>query len=124
MVAFPDVLSCFLFDGLGYFCVLYSLFIKLAPFPAITRRFVIRDLVVDDILYLCGLLIALATLDVLCWIMSVMVSLVVSRLVLVVSRIGFSIQDGIRSSLILFVWHLLLVVSWSSIVSFPPLRPV
>ena len=46
------------------------------------------------------------------------------RLVLVVSRIGFSIPVGIRSSLILFVWHLFLVASWSSIFSFPSLRPV
>ena len=76
MVVFPDVLSCFLFDGLAYFCVLYSLL--LSPFPAIFRRFVIRARVGNDILDFRGLLIALATLDALCWIMSVMVSLMVS----------------------------------------------
>jgi len=32
--------------------------------------------------------------------------------------ICFSVRVVIRSSLILFVWHLLLVASWSSIVSF------
>ena len=74
MVVFPDVLSCFLFDGLAYFCIRCLL----SPFPAISRHFVIRARVGDDILDLCGLLIALAILDALCWIMSVMVSLMVS----------------------------------------------
>ena len=46
----------------------YSIRCLLSPFPAIYRRFVIRALVGDDILDLCGLLIALATLDSLCWI--------------------------------------------------------
>ena len=46
------------------------------------------------------------------------------RLVPVVSQIRFSIRVGIRSSLILFVRHLLLVASLSSIVSFRPIRPV
>ena len=27
LVIFPDVFSCFLFDGLAYFCVLNSLFV-------------------------------------------------------------------------------------------------
>ena len=60
MVMFLDVLSCFLFDGLAYFCVLYSLFIV-----AISRHIsrLLRARVGDDILDLCGLLIALATLD-------------------------------------------------------------
>ena len=51
-VVFPDVLSCFLFDGLAYFCVLYSLYIAtlLSPFPAISRRFDIRARIGDDIL--------------------------------------------------------------------------
>ena len=40
------------------------------------------------------------------------------------SQIGFSIWVEVRSSLILFVCHLLLVASWSSIVSFPPLCPI
>ena len=33
-------------------------------------------------------------------------------------RIRFSILAGIRTSLIIFVWHLLLVTSWSSILPF------
>ena len=41
-------------------------------------RFVIRAHGVGDILNFCGLLIALAALDALCWIMSVIVSLMVS----------------------------------------------
>ena len=40
--------------------------------------FFIRARVGDEILDFCGLLIALATLDALCWIKSVMVSLMVS----------------------------------------------
>ena len=57
---FPDVLSCFLFDGLAYFCVLYSLFI-VAAFHFSSFR--LRARFGDDILEFCGLLIALATLD-------------------------------------------------------------
>ena len=88
-------------------------------FPTISRHFAIKTCVGDDILDFNGLLIALATLEALCWITSVVVSLMMRcRLVLVVSRIGFSIRDGIRSSLILFVWHLLLVTSWSSMFPF------
>ena len=34
MVVFPDVLACFLFDGLGHYCVLYSFFII-----AVSRQF-------------------------------------------------------------------------------------
>ena len=74
MVVFPDILSCFLFDGLAYFCLLVSFIV------AISRRFVIRARVGDDILDFCGLLIALATLDALCWIMYVVVSLMVPML--------------------------------------------
>ena len=48
----------------------------LSPFSAISRRFVIRA--GDDVLDLCCLLVALATLDALCWIMYVIVSLMVS----------------------------------------------
>ena len=40
---------------------------------AMSRRFVIKASVGDDILDFIGWLIALATLDTLCWIMSVMV---------------------------------------------------
>ena len=50
----------------------------MSPFSAISRRFVIKVHVGDDILDFCGLLIALATLDALCWIMSTMLSLMVS----------------------------------------------
>ena len=56
----------------------YSIICLLSPFPAISRRFVIRTRVGDDILELCGLLIVLSTLDALCWIMSLVASLVVS----------------------------------------------
>ena len=56
----------------------YSVRCLLSPFPAISRRFDTRARVDDDILDLCGLLIALATLDPQFWIMSLMVSLMVS----------------------------------------------
>ena len=56
----------------------YSIRCLLSPFSAISRRFVIRARVGDDILDLCGLLIALDTLDALCWITPVMVSLIMS----------------------------------------------
>ena len=64
------------FDGLAYFCVLYSFFI-VAVFPHVSS-FRHQGSCCDDILDSNGLLIGLATLDVLCWIMSVMVSLMVS----------------------------------------------
>ena len=53
----------------------YSIRCLLPQCPAIFRRFIIRSYAGDDILDVCGLLIALATFDVLCWIMSVMVSM-------------------------------------------------
>ena len=56
----------------------YSIRCLLSLNPAISRRFVVRARIGDDILDLCDLLIALATLDAPCWIMSVMVSLMVS----------------------------------------------
>ena len=49
-----------------------------SPYSTSSRRFAIRARVGNDILYFTGLLIALATLDALCWIMSVMISLIVS----------------------------------------------
>ena len=56
----------------------YSIRFLLLPFSAtISCRFVISVRVCDDILDLCGLLIALTSLDAFCWIMSVMVSLMV-----------------------------------------------
>ena len=56
----------------------YSIRCLLSSFPATSRHFFIRARVGDDILDFCGLLIALAILDALCWIKSVMVSLMVS----------------------------------------------
>ena len=58
-------------SSLGFFLMVlhisaYSVRCLLSPFPAISRRFVIRVRVGDDILGFCGLLIALATLDALC----------------------------------------------------------
>ena len=58
----------------------YSIRCLSSPFSIISRRFVIRTRVGDDILDFSGLLIALATLDAPCWIMSVMVSHMVSML--------------------------------------------
>ena len=78
MVVFPDVLSCFLLNGLAYLWVLYSLFV-VAIFT-ISHRFVIRARVYDDNVDFSGLLIALVTIDELCWIISMMVSLMVSML--------------------------------------------
>ena len=77
-----------------------------SPFSTISRRFVTRARV-------GGLLIALATIDTPCWNVSLMVSLMVSMSSS--SRIGLSIQVGIRPSLVLFVRHLILVASWSYI---------
>jgi len=73
----------FLMSPLAFFVMVlhisaYSIRCLSLPFPIISRRFVIRALVGDDILDFSGLLIALATLDAFCWIMSVMVSLMVS----------------------------------------------
>ena len=68
--------------SLAFFLVLhisvYSIRCLLSPFPAISSRFVIRDRVGADILDLCGIVIALATLNALCWNMSVIFSLMVS----------------------------------------------
>ena len=91
----------FLMSSLAFFLMIlhisaYSIIYLLSPVPAISRRFVTRARVGDDILDLCGLLIALATLDALCWVVSVMVSLMVS------------------------MSH----SSWSSMFSFQPLRPI
>ena len=114
----------FLMSSLAFYLMVlhisaYSVRCLSSPFSTISRRFVIRTCVGDDILDFSGLLIALATLDTLCWIMSVVVfSWCRCRLFRVVSRIGFSIRVGIRSSFILFVWYLFLVASWSSIFPF------
>ena len=58
----------------------YSIRCLSSQLPTISRRFFIRSLVGNDILDFKGLLIALPTLDALCWIVSVMVSLNVSML--------------------------------------------
>ena len=73
----------FLMSSLVFFLMVlhifaYSIRCLLSPFPAISRRFVNRARVDDDILDLCGLLIELSTLDGLFWIMSMIVSLMVS----------------------------------------------
>ena len=59
----------------------YSIRCLLSPFPTISRHFIIRALVGDNILEFSGLLIALASLD----------SLFIIVLVHVVSQISFSI---------------------------------
>ena len=76
MIVFLDVLFCFLLDDLAYLWVLYSLFV-VAIFT-ISHRFVIRARVCDDNLDFSGLVIALVIIVELCWIMSVMLSLMVS----------------------------------------------
>jgi len=48
----------------------YSIRCLSLPFFTISRRFVIRTRVGDDILAFSGLVITLATLDALCWIVS------------------------------------------------------
>ena len=101
----------------------YSIRCLSSPFSIISRRFVISSRVGDALLDISGSLIALATFDALCWIMSMMVSLVVSM-----SSSSCSVSNrflnSIWNSLIQFVWHLLLVDSWSLISSFPLLRPI
>ena len=72
----------FLMSFLAFFLMVmhisaYSTRCLSSPFPTISRRF-IRARVGDDVLDFSGLLIALATFDALYWIMSVMVSLMVS----------------------------------------------
>ena len=96
-------------SSLAFFLMVLHIFAHsvrclLSPLSAISRRFFIRARVGDDVLDFCGLLIALAALDALCWIMSVMVSLMVSMLSSscnVPNRYSIIIRVGIRSSLIL-----------------------
>ena len=87
----------------------YSIRCLSSPFSTIFRRFIVRTRVGDDFHDFSDLLINLATLEALCCIMFVMVSLVAPSSV--VSRDGFSIRVGIRSYLFLFVRYLLLVAS-------------
>ena len=70
LVVFPNVLSLFF---IAYFSVPYiAIRCLLSPFSTISRRFIIGACVGDDIIDFSDLLDALATLDALCWIMSVM----------------------------------------------------
>ena len=59
-------MSSFVFFLMVLHISAYSIRCLLSPCPAISRRFVIRARVGDDILDFCGLLVALATLDALC----------------------------------------------------------
>ena len=73
----------FLMSSIAFFLMVlhisaYSILCSLSLFSAISRRVVIRARVGDDILDLCCLLIAFVTLDMLCWIMAEMASLMVS----------------------------------------------
>ena len=94
-------------------CFWWSCIFLHTPF-IVYHRFINIAYVDDDILELSGLLIALVTFDLLCWIISVMV-LLWCLCCLVVSWI----RVGIRSSFILFVKHRstfydLLVISFCS----------
>ena len=60
-----------------HICV-YSIRCLSSPFPIISHRIDIRARVGDDIVDFSGLLIVLATLDAVCWMTSMMVSLMVS----------------------------------------------
>ena len=78
-----DLLVYFLMSSLVFILMVlhvsaYSIHCFSSPFSTISRCFVNRARVGDDMLDFSGLLIALATLDALCWIMSVMVSLIMS----------------------------------------------
>ena len=113
----------FLMSSLAFFLMVlhisaYSIRCLLSPFPAISRPFVIRARVGDDILDFCSLLIALATLDALCWVMSMMVSLMVSM-----SSSSCSVSNRfVNSSWIsIFFDHIRMT---STLGFFPPLRPV
>ena len=73
----------FLVSSLAFFLMVlhistYSNHCLSSLLPTIFCRFIIRAYVCDDILDFSGSLIALATLDVLSWIMSMMVSLMMS----------------------------------------------
>ena len=87
----------------------YSICCLLSPFCAISRRFVIRARVGDDIIDLCGLITVLATLDAFSRIMSVMISLMMS---VSMSTNSCSISNRfINSSWNLFFFDHILVTS-------------
>ena len=97
----------FLVSSLAFFLMVlhisaYSVHCLLSPFPAISRRFVTRARVGDDILNLCGLLIALTTLDALYLIIPVMVLLMVSM-----SSSSCSVSNRFLNSRMesMFVWN-------------------
>ena len=115
MISWLYFLMSFLLS-VGWSCICLHI-----PFIAY-HWFIIRAHVDDNILEFSGLLISLFTLDMLCWIISLMVLLwCLCCLVLVVSWIWV----GIRSSLILFVWYRSTLGSLLFInVSFPSLLPV
>ena len=97
----------------------YSIRCLSSPFSIISRRFVIRARVGDDIFDVCGLLNALATLDALCWIMYVMVALMVSMSINSCSVSNRFFNSSWNSFFFdPIVWHLLLVASWSSMFPF------
>ena len=72
----------------------YSIRCLSSPFSTISRWLVSRARVVDDILNFSGLLTVLATLDALCWIMVVIVSLIVSM-----SCSSYSVSNSFLNSI-------------------------
>ena len=107
------LMSSFAFVLMFLYISAFSIRCLLSPFSAIFRRFVITARFGDAILDFCGLLLSLATPDAVCWIMSVMISLMVSM-----SSISCSVSNRFLNStwnsvfVILFVWNLHLVASW------------
>ena len=93
----------------------------LLPFSTISHRFIITVCVGDDI-DVSGLLIAIGTLDVLSWVLSVMVSLVVS----IYSSYCVSNQFLNSSWNLIFFYPICTIstVDGHQLFSFPPLRPV
>ena len=74
LVVFTDVLFCFLFDGLAY--VAHSITCLVLLFPTISRLFIIRAYVVEDIIDISRFSSALATLF--AWTKFVMISVTVA----------------------------------------------
>ena len=122
LVAFPDVLSCFLFDGICIFMrTLFVVYCRCFP------QFLVVSSSGHVLVMICSIAVAcvLTTLDTLCWIMSVMASLMASM-----SSSSCSVSNPFFNS----CWNAiffdpirvastlggLLVI----IVSFPPLSPV
>ena len=97
----------------------YSIRCLSSPFSTNSLGFVIMASISDDILEFSSLLIALAIharfVGSCMWCFR---SWCRCYLVLVVSRIGFSVRLGIRSSVVLFVWYVFLVASGSLLFHF------